>query len=1055
MQRILIEDTCVEKKRYKSDFVFSSKMANNQNILYCMKIKLLTLLAAVVCAANMGAQNVAKVGSTEYASFATALSNWTSGTTLQLLADIEYADPITVDNKTVTLDLNGHGIRHTGVEGLFCVVNGGNLTLNDSDPTTEHKFSIGENGFATLNEASGTLTINGGYLTGGIGCNNTAYLRTAEYKDGGAFFIYNGSTVTMNGGTLIGNGEAANSRTGGAVFIARNGHFILNGGTITRNRARFGGGISLYGGRTSADIATQAPSVLEIHGGEISYNYAFGNSAGVHTNGYSVTETVIIDGGSIINNIVPADAKAAGLYVEHDNTTLYLSGNPVIKDNLRGTYQENIRIKTGTIHVNGALTNTEPVHVFMETPSVFTTDLSGNGNASDFASDNSGYGVKINGSGEAEMIQCIDADFAIDFRSNPYTVVGGGSLPTGVEVTGSWHDGQHGYSTPVITIPVTAGNYLVKMGTCQYSHQDGTITNEDGSVTYATLATNTGVCYDANPSSNYVATIITVPNNQLIKVNGAEFTPYFAIQKMPEIPAFTDFELNFRNDPYIITSGALPTGSNIAGSYHDEYHGYQNVVATIPVKAGNYRLTLGACQFSTNNGSVMSETNVQLASFNQNLGDGNCYHNNTTTNIISMTFAVDIDQHIIITCGQYTPYMKLEKISAYTVTFALGDAEGVAPAVVNVTIGDAITIPVNKTMYKEGYTLSGWTDGVNTYAIGDAFTPASDITLTPVFAANEADLLNASSEVTVKWFFGESNGAPSVHWEGSAGFLIAQATIGTKTVDVKLVINGTSGKFQNSGRGDQWAQVNANTVFTFPYKEGMTVDVNTYSGNATYDLVGGTLTCNTGDYYSYLELTFPAPADFAITANVDPQHAGVYYSTFYHSGADYTLPAGVEAYKAVISGDALNLTKVAVTGQTIPSGNAVILKSSVQNYTLIASAATSGSLGENSLLGTDAATLVSSVVSSGICYVLSGTDTEGVGFFTYAADKTLKAHKAYVVLGGGAGAPKRLRFVFDAATGVEQITNDQSPITNKVIRDGQLIIIRNGVEYNANGQIVK
>ena len=165
--------------------------------------------------------------------------------------------------------------------------------------------------------------------------------------------------------------------------------------------------------------------------------------------------------------------------------------------------------------------------------------------------------------------------------------------------------------------------------------------------------------------------------------------------------------------------------------------------------------------------------------------------------------------------------------------------------------------------------------------------------------------------------------------------------------------------------------------------------------------------------------------------------------------------AGAEAYKAVISGDALNLTKVAVTGQTIPSGNAVILKSSVQNYTLIASAATSGSLGENSLLGTDAATLVSSVVSSGICYVLSGTDTEGVGFFTYAADKTLKAHKAYVVLGGGgAGAPKRLRFVFDAATGVESI-QPSAISSQKVIRDGQLIIIRNGVEYNANGQMVK
>ena len=642
----------------------------------------------------------------------------------------------------------------------------------------------------------------------------------------------------------------------------------------------------------------------------------------------------------------------------------------------------------------------------------------------------------------------LDANFAIDFRSNPYTVVGGGSLPEGVAVTGTYNDYQHGYRLPEISIPVTAGNYLVKMGACSYSHQDGTVTNEEGSVTYATLATNLGEnkCYHQDETTNFVAEIITVPSDQIIKVNGAEYTPYFAIEKMAA-PTFTDFELNFQENPYTIQSGALPAGSNIAGSHHDNDHGYQDVVATIPVEAGSYRLTLGACDYSTNSGNVMSETNVELATFNQKLGTNKCYHQNTSTNIVSVTFTVAIDQAVTITCGQYTPYMKLEKISAYAVTFALGDAEGVAPAAVDVTIGESINMPVNKTMYKAGNTLSGWSDGVNTYAIGAAFTPASDAVLTPVFAANEADLLNASAEVTVKWFFGESNGAPSVHWEGSAGFLIAQAVIGTKTVDVKLAINGTSGKFQNSGRGDEWAQVNANTVFTFPYKEGMTVNVNTYSGNATYDLVGGTLTCNTGDYYSYLELTFPAPADFAITANEDPQHAGVYYSTFYDSSIKYELPLGVEAYVAAISGDALNLTKIAQGGQVIPADNAVILKANAASFTLTPSETSPVSFtAANSLLGTDVAK-----ATPPNCYVLSG---EGgvVGFYQYSG-ANLNPHKAYVVV-GGTGAPKRLRFVFDTPTGIESSQNSAIS-SQKVLRNGQLIIIRHGIEYNANGQIVK
>ena len=41
-------------------------------------------------------------------------------------------------------------------------------------------------------------------------------------------------------------------------------------------------------------------------------------------------------------------------------------------------------------------------------------------------------------------------------------------------------------------------------------------------------------------------------------------------------------------------------------------------------------------------------------------------------------------------------------------------------------------------------------------------------------------------------------------------------------------------------------------------------------------------------------------------------------------------------------------------------------------------------------------------------------------------------------------------------TGVESVTGNQSPVTvQKVLRDGQLIIIRNGVEYNINGIILK
>jgi len=42
-----------------------------------------------------------------------------------------------------------------------------------------------------------------------------------------------------------------------------------------------------------------------------------------------------------------------------------------------------------------------------------------------------------------------------------------------------------------------------------------------------------------------------------------------------------------------------------------------------------------------------------------------------------------------------------------------------------------------------------------------------------------------------------------------------------------------------------------------------------------------------------------------------------------------------------------------------------------------------------------------------------------------------------------------------ASTALNQITNDQSPMTNKVIKDGRLLILRNGKLFNAVGAEVK
>lgn len=197
---------------------------------------------------------------------------------------------------------------------------------------------------------------------------------------------------------------------------------------------------------------------------------------------------------------------------------------------------------------------------------------------------------------------------------------------------------------------------------------------------------------------------------------------------------------------------------------------------------------------------------------------------------------------------------------------------------------------------------------------------------------------------------------------------------------------------------------------------------------------------------------------YPLSANLDPDHAGVYYSTHYNETQKYQLPVGTEAYVATISntGD-LNMTKVAEGGQVIPANTAFILKSNAASVVLTPTDAEPVTISaSNDLIGTD-----SEKAAPANCYVLSGHSADdsvtGVGFYQFTG--TLAAHKAYAIYSGGASlAPAhRMRFIFNneqTVTGIENAQNSDIR-SQKVVENGQLVIIKNGVRYNAQGQIVK
>lgn len=198
-----------------------------------------------------------------------------------------------------------------------------------------------------------------------------------------------------------------------------------------------------------------------------------------------------------------------------------------------------------------------------------------------------------------------------------------------------------------------------------------------------------------------------------------------------------------------------------------------------------------------------------------------------------------------------------------------------------------------------------------------------------------------------------------------------------------------------------------------------------------------------------------------VTAKQDPDATGNYYSTFYYKEQNYRLSNdGTEAYYATIDANGnLQMTLVAENDNVILKDHAVILKATKPTIGLIPEFSTptypvkpEANTAANQLQGVDIET-----AAPANCYVLSGRsadgNTTGVGFYEFSG--TLAAHKAYLTY-GGAGAPQRMRFIFNNEQQATGLDNTNSAFkSEKRIEDGQLIIIKNGVRYNAQGQIVK
>ena len=161
----------------------------------------------------------------------------------------------------------------------------------------------------------------------------------------------------------------------------------------------------------------------------------------------------------------------------------------------------------------------------------------------------------------------------------------------------------------------------------------------------------------------------------------------------------------------------------------------------------------------------------------------------------------------------------------------------------------------NGTMEAKGYTVMKDTD----YFGGTWVPPHYDKVIT-------------LDEYTSTWFFGKSNDAPDYSAQGTE--LDITASSSNNPAEQVLHVNATSGKFANTGRGDEWAQVNTGTVFTIPVVNGSVISFGSYAsetmtidgvafdknGSYTYVGAGGTVdaTVTAGGYMSMIKVVSPS-----------------------------------------------------------------------------------------------------------------------------------------------------------------------------------------------------
>lgn len=188
-----------------------------------------------------------------------------------------------------------------------------------------------------------------------------------------------------------------------------------------------------------------------------------------------------------------------------------------------------------------------------------------------------------------------------------------------------------------------------------------------------------------------------------------------------------------------------------------------------------------------------------------------------------------------------------EKDKTYHITYNAGDyASGTSPEATWVEEGDLFKIPRNTTLYYEGNTLAYWKDSKgDAYRIGDRCpAQASNLRMFPVFEPNKFSLLHLNKQATATWLFTQDDDAPTINYQKTAGILVTQLEMKademeeTAWIDVKIDLDATKGKFDNTTDRTERIQINEGSVIAFTATPNCKAVLKTTESNKKVKIAG-------------------------------------------------------------------------------------------------------------------------------------------------------------------------------------------------------------------------